>query len=254
MYINEIHILAYAIAIILGFVIGHTIEFLNKIIIDNKSIFTKKNLIQALKNFLQFNKTNYINAAIVIVLYIIVLCKNGINKEWIENISLIKSVILIPAIISIIEIDYKNKIIPNRLILFLFEAGIIFTFIYSVNSLFIARDYLIAMVLGFAIFGIIALLGRLIAGKEAMGMGDVKLLAVLGLFFGIPLTIAIAIISFIISAIIGIVILIRKKKEIKEYVPFGPSVGVASLLCVIIPENTIISALLTIFTLGRYKG
>lgn len=253
MYINEIHILAYVITIILGFAIGHTIKFLNEKIIDNKGIFTKQNLIQALKNFLKYDKTNYINAAIVIVLYIIVLCKNGLNKEWIENINLIKSLVLIPVLISIIEIDYKEKIIPNRLTLFLFEAGIIFTFIYSVNSLFIARDYLIAMVLGFAIFGIIALLGRLIAGKEAMGMGDVKLLATLGLFFGIPLTIATAIISFIISAIFGIIILLRKKKQNLEYVPFGPSIGIAAILCIVIPENVIISVLLTIFTLGKVK-
>lgn len=253
MYFNDVHILAYIIALILGIAIGYSIELIGKKITNKEKIFVRKTVKEILKNYLVFSKINCINALLVAILYLIVLFRYGISTDIVANIELAKCATLIPIIIAIIEIDYKNKIIPNRLLLFLFEAGIIFTFIYSVNSLFIARDYLIAMVLGFAIFGIISLLGRLIAGKEAMGMGDVKLLAVLGLFFGIPLTIAIAIISFVISAIIGIVILIRKKKENKEYVPFGPSVGIAALLCIVIPQNIIISALLTVFTLGKVR-
>lgn len=253
MYINDVHILAYVIALILGFIIGHSIELVIKKVVDNKNIFTNKSAKEILRNFLVWKKTNYINAGIIVILYFLALQKYGIKQELLENIGLIKAFVLIPVLVLIIKMDYKYKIIPNRITLFLFEAGIVFSFLYSVNNLFMTRDYFIAMIIGFAIFGIIALLGRLIAGKEAMGMGDIKLLAVLGLYFGIPLTVSIAILSFIIAGIISIIIAISKKNKNNEYISFGISIGLAALLCIMLPENTVISVLLTTFTLGRYK-
>lgn len=250
MYINDVHIFTYVIFFIIGAIIGEFIEWTNKRIIEEKKIFSKE-----IKTYLKGNlKINYFTIILTAILYIVVLYRFGIKEEFLENISLIKYIVLIPILISIMIIDNKKKIIPNRLTLTIFETGLFFTFLYGLNNLFIARDYLLGMILGLAIFGIIALLGRLITGKEAMGIGDIKLLAGLGLYFGTALTISISIISFIVAAIISIIMLNKKKKTSKssEYITFGPSIVIASLLCIIIPEEKIISLLLTIFTLGRY--
>lgn len=250
MYINDVHIFTYVIFFIIGAIVGEFIEWINKRIIEEKKIFSKE-----IKTDLKGNlKINYFTIILTAILYIVVLYRFGIKEEFLENISLIKYIVLIPILISIMIIDNKKKIIPNRLTLTIFETGLFFTFLYGLNNLFIARDYLLGMILGLAIFGIIALLGRLITGKEAMGIGDIKLLAGLGLYFGTALTISISIISFIVAAIISIIMLNKKKKTSKssEYITFGPSIVIASLLCIIIPEEKIISLLLTIFTLGRY--
>lgn len=252
MYINDVHIFTYIIFFIIGAVVGEFIEWINKRVIEEKRIFSK-DIKTYIKNKL---KINYFTMFLTSILYIIILYRFGIKEEFLENINLIKYIVLIPILISIMIIDNKKKIIPNRLTLTIFEAGIFFTFLYGLNNLFVARDYLIGMIVGLAIFGIIALLGRLITGKEAMGIGDIKLLAGLGLYFGTALTISISIISFIIAAIISIVMMLNKKKKTSkssEYITFGPSIVSASLLCIVIPEETIISVLLTIFTLGRYK-
>ena len=249
MYLNDVHIVIYIIAFILGAIIGQSIEWINKRVIENKKIFSK-DIKQELKKKI---KINYFTVFSVAILYVIVLYKFGIESNLLENLELIKYMILIPILISIIIIDYQKKIIPNRLTLTIFETGIIFAFLYSINNIFVARDYLLASLIGLAIFGIIAVLGRFIAGKEAMGMGDIKLLAALGLYFGVSLTISISIISFIIAAIITIVMMAIKKKKDSEYISFGPSICLAALLCIIIPEKTIISVLLTVFTLGRYR-
>lgn len=250
MYINDVHIFTYVIFFIIGAIVGEFIEWINKRIIEEKKIFSKE-----IKTDLKGNlKINYFTIILTAILYIMVLYRFGIKEEFLENISLIKYIVLIPILISIMIIDNKKKIIPNRLTLTIFETGLFFTFLYGLNNLFIARDYLLGMILGLAIFGIIALLGRLITGKEAMGIGDIKLLAGLGLYFGTALTISISIISFIVATIISIIMLSKKKKTSKssEYITFGPSIVIASLLCIIIPEEKIISLLLTIFTLGRY--
>ena len=249
MYFNDVHILAYIVVFAIGAIIGQCIEWASKRILSNKKVFSK----DIMKELKKKVKINYFTVFVTAILYIIVLGQKGIKSNLLENLELIKYMVLIPILISIIMIDYKEKIIPNRLTLTIFETGIIFAFLYSINNIFVARDYLLATIIGAAIFGIISLLGRLIAGKEAMGMGDIKLLAALGLYFGVSLTISISIISFIIAAIITIVMMIIKKKKDNEYMSFGPSICLAALVCIVIPEKTIISVLLTVFTLGRYR-
>lgn len=253
MYINDVHIFTYIIFFVIGAIVGQFIQWINKRVIEEKKIFSK-DIKQELKRKL---KINYFSVLSTAILYVIVLYKFGIQSGLLGNLNLAKYIVLIPILISIMIIDYRKKIIPNRLTFTLFEAGIIFTFLYGINNLFLARDYLLGMVVGFTIFAVIAILGRLIAGKEAMGLGDVKLVTTLGLFFGTALTISISIISFIIAGIISVIIIIyRKKKGIKkeEYITFGPCIVLATLICIVIPEKTIISVLLTIFTLGRYNG
>lgn len=89
--------------------------------------------------------------------------------------------------------------------------------------------------------------------KKPWDFGDVKLLAVLGLYFGVALTISVSIISFIVAGIISLIIMKSKKKNKNEYIAFGPYMVIAAFICIVIPEKTIISILLTIFTLGRYR-
>ena len=79
--------------------------------------------------------------------------------------------------------DNRAKIIPNRLNLTIFEVGLVFTFIEGIININIAIDMLLGMIAGAGIFLFITLVGGLIAGKEAMGFGDVKLMGALGLFF-----------------------------------------------------------------------
>lgn len=249
MYFNDVHILIYIIVFGIGAVIGQLMDWVNKRIINNEKIFSKE-IVKEYKNKVKFNyKAMLVNS----ILYVVILFKFGIKQEFLENLELIKYIVLIPILISIIQIDYKEKIIPNRLTLTILESGIIFAFLYSLNNLFVARDYFIGMLVGAFIFGIIALLGRLIAGKEAMGMGDIKLMATLGLYFGTALTISISIISFIIAAIASVITMATQKKKNNEYIAFGPCICISALLCIIIPEKTIISVLLTVFTLGKYR-
>ena len=77
------------------------------------------------------------------------------------------------------------------------EIGLLLTFIYGISDINLAMDMLLGMLVGTVIFGILTLLGRLVSGKDAMGMGDVKLMAALGLFFGSSNILAISIISFL---------------------------------------------------------
>ena len=95
---------------------------------------------------------------------------------------------------------------------------------------------------------------ELLYGKEAMGFGDVKLMGALGLYFGLSNIIIITLLSFLIGAILSIVLLATKIKKIDEYIPFGPFIVLGTFISIFIPFEVIKNALLEIFTLGLYQG
>ena len=87
-----------------------------------------------------------------------------------------------------------------------------------------------------------------------MGFGDVKLMGALGLFFGLSNIVVITLVSFLIGAILSIVLLITKIKKSDEYIPFGPFIVIATFISMYVPFEQIKLILMQIFTLGMYKG
>ena len=156
-------------------------------------------------------------------------------------------------LISVFIIDYKEQIIPNRLNLTMFEIGLIFTFVFGMINLNLAKDMLLGMVIGAGSFLIITLLGGLIAGKEAMGFGDVKLMGALGLYFGALNIGMIALMAFLIGAVLSILLLVTKVKKTSDYIPFGPFIVIATFIMIFIPSSIVLDTLLTVFTLGLNK-
>ena len=75
----------------------------------------------------------------------------------------------------------------------------------------------------------------------------------LGLYFGLSNIIVIALVSFLIGAIISIILLATKVKGATEYIPFGPFIVIATFVSMFIPFEVLLNILLTIFTLGLYK-
>ncbi len=249
MYINDVHILVYVAFAIIGIIIAYFINWCNDRMIENKKIFSKDILDKTKRK-----KPNYALMIIMALLYISIVYFFGIHQGLYKNLNLIKFTLLIPMLISALIIDYKLQIIPNRLNLTMFEIGLFLTFLYGIANVNIGVNMLLGMVAGGAIFLIITLLGGLIAGKEAMGFGDVKLMGALGLYFGLSGIIAISLIAFLLGAIISVVLLSARIKKSSEYIPFGPFIVIAALIVLFVPFEILVTVLLKVFTLGMYKG
>ena len=247
-YFNDVHILYYVLFGILGVIVGEFVNWLNNRLPEYKKVFTKDIISEYKKNI----KPNYILMLVTAIIYIALLYKFGIQKTLIGNITLIKYCILTPMLLSAFFIDYKMQIIPNRLNLTMFEIGLVLTFIYGMFNVNLAINMLGGMFAGAGIFLIITLLGGLIAGKEAMGFGDVKLMGALGLYVGLSGIIAVSLIAFLVGAILSIMLLVTKIKKTDEYIPFGPFIVIASFIVMFIPFNIILNLLLEVFTLGMY--
>lgn len=248
MYFNDIHILIYALFGVIGIIVGILIDYITKSFIKEEKILSKKNF----NEFIRINEINYILILTVVISYIVLLYKFGIYNKFIQNLELMKMLIILPILFSIIIIDLKKQIIPNRLNLIIFEIALIFLFINGWTHIYIAKDLLIGGLIGGGIFLTITLIGGLIAGKEAMGLGDVKLMGALGLCFGVNEILLISVLSFLIGAIISILLLILRKKKANQYIPFGPFIVIATIINIFIPFEILFNILMKIFSLGMY--
>ena len=250
MYINDINIIYYVLIGILGLAVGQFVDWCNLRLPEYKKVFSKEFFTSYMKNF----KPNYILMFVTAAIYIAILYFVGWQTNIVNKIDLIKYLVLTPMLLSALVIDYRLQIIPNRLNLTIFEIGLIFTFVQGIFNIQVAINMLLGSLTGAGIFLLITLIGGAIAGKEAMGFGDVKLMGALGLFFGWTNMIAISLIAFLLAAIISIGLIATKKKKNDEYIPFGPFIVIATFLVMITPSNVLLFVLFKIFTLGMYKG
>ena len=250
MYFNDIHILIYVAIAVSGFFIGKFVNWCNYRLPEYKKVFSKD--IFKTKE-LEGYKPNLLLSLITMFIYIVLLYILGIEKTFLGNLALIKYLILTPMLLSAFVIDYKLQIIPNRLNMTMFEIGIILMFLAGIFNANIAIDMFLGMVTGAGIFLIITLIGGLIAGKEAMGFGDVKLMGALGIFFGFANIIVITLMSFLIGAVLSIILLATKIKKTDEYIPFGPFIVIATFIAMVVPFGTIVSTLLFILSLGLIR-
>lgn len=250
MYINDINIMFYVLIGILGLFVGQFTDWCNIRLPEYKKIFSKEFFTIYLKNM----KPKYLITSCTAIIYIALLYFIGWQENILYKLDLIKYMILTPMLISAFSIDYKLQIIPNRLNLSIFEVGLIFTFIQGMYNPDVAINSLLGGIVGAGIFLIITLLGGMIAGKEAMGFGDVKFMGAIGLFFGWINIIAISVIAFLLAAVISIILLVSKIRKTDEYIPFGPFIVMASLIVMIVPQDILLFVLFKIFTLGMYQG
>ena len=248
MYINDTHIWFYVAVAIIGLLVGEMADWVARRLPENKKIISN-DIIRAFK--IQF-KPNYILMLTTSAFYVGLVYEFGIQNYLIANLELIKYLLLVPMLLVAFVIDYKYKIIPNRLNLTMFEIGIIITFLYGFSNVAIAIDLLFGMLIGGGIFLLIALIGKLIYGKETMGLGDVKFMAALGLYFGFTNTVIISIIAFLIGAIVGIILIICRVKKSNEYIPFGPFIIIATFICMFLPAEVILNSFQTVFTLSVF--
>jgi prepilin signal peptidase PulO-like enzyme (type II secretory pathway) len=168
---------------------------------------------------LQYPVVEFITGAIFVL---IVLSQLTVNKEQLTVLNVISfSYLLIVTcfLIIIFVYDLKHYIIPDKVIYPAIAAAIIFNFQFLISKQFSIFNYsILSAILAAAFFLIIVLVSR---GKW-MGVGDIKLAFFMGFFLGFPNILAALFLAFFFGAIIGVGLIIARKKTIKSEVPFGP--------------------------------
>ncbi len=84
------------------------------------------------------------------------------------------------------------------------------------------RSALVGGGVGFTFFFLAAVVGEALFGSGAMGGGDVKLAAFVGLITGFPLVIVAIVLTILIGAAVSLALLVFGLRSLGDYVPYGP--------------------------------
>lgn len=210
-----------AILIILT-VIGTFIGF----IYENYSKFKDK------KAFTKANKKHIIYFLISGVFLIILDCVLDIrySNRLIDNIRLL---IMLIILVPVAAIDYKKKIIENKVILISLGIRVIMLIAEFILDSRKAVINLKSMGLGFVLVLLMAIIGIFII-KNGFGMGDIKLMFIMILYFGFASSFSAIFMSLVLSMIASIYLLVKKEKSKKDTIPFAPFILLGTYVSVIL--------------------
>jgi len=151
------------------------------------------------------------------------------------SVEFIFSAYMISILLIVFIIDLKHMIIPNGLVIAAMIGSILlFTvrFFYS-DSIIINEPWyisLLGLVVPSVFLLLVALLGYLANKGEAMGMGDVKIFAPIGLFLGLKLSMLALFLSMLIGGLAGLILIITGIKGRKSQIPFAPFIVIGSFV------------------------
>ena len=169
----------------------------------------------------------------LIVELLSIICFVNIYIIFGSTLTTLLLMILSLAFIMIFFIDLKHFIIPNEITFSMMLLGFIKSFDPNLSTIF--PNYINSLIGGFFGYGIIwviIILYKKIRKKEGMGLGDAKLLAVVGFWFG-WIALPFVIFSSSIVALISVLpSLLNKSKKLSSEIPFGPYIILACLLYV----------------------
>jgi leader peptidase (prepilin peptidase)/N-methyltransferase len=124
-------------------------------------------------------------------------------------------------------------IIPNQITIPGIVIGFLFSFINPDTSWLLS---LIGIVFGGGFLALMAYGYYLLTKREGMGMGDVKLLAMIGAFLGIEGVVYTLLVGSVVGSISGIAFLLLKKGDSTTKIPFGPFLSLGAVTTLLLRE------------------
>ena len=148
--------------------------------------------------------------------------------------------ILSLSFIIIFFIDLKHFIIPNVLTFSMMALGFVKSFDPNLNPMF--PNYINSLIGGFFGYGIIwsiIFFYKQIRKKEGMGLGDAKLFAVIGFWFGWISIPFIIFLSSVIALISVVPDLMKNSKKMSTQIPFGPYIILGTIIYLVFQDKFI---------------
>jgi leader peptidase (prepilin peptidase)/N-methyltransferase len=134
------------------------------------------------------------------------------------------ALILTWGLVALTLIDYDHMLLPDQITLPLLWLGLLI----NINGAFVPlSDAVIGAAAGYMSLFCVFWIFKLITGKDGMGFGDFKLLAVFGAWAGWQLLPILILMASVVGAIVGITLMLFKNHQRDQGIPFGPYLAVA---------------------------
>ncbi len=176
---------------------------------------------------IKYPLVEFLNAA----LYVVALNKFGYDSAWV----LLVYFIFLSSLIVITFIDIEYQIIPDRITLpgiplALILGATILPDPFSRIDLLGFKSSVIGFLVGGGLFYFIAIFGKAVFKKEAMGGGDIKMMAMIGGLLGWKGVILTTFSGSFLGSIMGILLIAIKGKAWGSKIPFGPYLALGAIV------------------------
>jgi leader peptidase (prepilin peptidase)/N-methyltransferase len=188
---------------------------------------------------LQYPLVEFFTACLALIIwYYIVTPFTLTHHPWWEYLFLGLQIASFLILIPISVIDYHHYIIPDSLTLGGLTIGIAFSFIPG--NITPLQSFLGILVGGGSLY-LLGFFGELIFKKEAMGGGDIKLMAFIGAVWGWEIAGLSIIFGALFGAIIGVLFMIIRILPKNHQIPFGPFLGLGFWLTVLYGKEIVLA-------------
>ena len=140
--------------------------------------------------------------------------------------------LLVCALIALFGIDLEHQILPNVITL----PGIVIGLMLSVIAPPGIKDAAIGVLVGGGLLYAIAGAYYLWRREEGMGMGDVKMLAMLGAFLGWKAVLVTVILASFAGAVVGLAMMAAQRGSMKYALPFGTFLAIGAVIAMFVGE------------------
>ncbi len=134
------------------------------------------------------------------------------------------------SLIALTMIDFDHQLLPDSITLPMLWLGLVFSvFAATITPV----DAILGAAAGYLSLWSVYWLFKLATGKEGMGYGDFKLLAMLGAWLGWQSLPAIILLSAIVGAVVGIALILAQRLGRQVPMPFGPYLAAAGWIALL---------------------
>lgn len=134
------------------------------------------------------------------------------------------------SLIALTVIDYDHQLLPDNITLPFLWIGLMLS-LYNIFT--DVQSSIIGAVAGYLVLWLVFHGFKLVTGKEGMGYGDFKLLAMLGAWMGWQMLPAIILMSSVVGVIVGVSLIMFKNHNKNHPIPFGPYLATAGWVCLL---------------------
>jgi leader peptidase (prepilin peptidase)/N-methyltransferase len=138
------------------------------------------------------------------------------------------------SLIALSMIDIDHQLLPDAITLPVLWVGLALSLFPVFAGM---HDSLIGAMAGYLVLWLIYHLFRLLTGKEGMGFGDFKLLALLGAWLGWQALPMIVLLSSLVGAVLGGALLALQRRDRQQTIPFGPYLAIAGWIALLWGED-----------------
>ena len=136
------------------------------------------------------------------------------------------------ALIVLFAIDLEHQILPNVITLPGIVVGLVASWFLPPGWL----SSLIGIAIGGGVLWAIAEAYYRIRGQEGLGMGDVKMLAMIGAFLGWPLTLVTLVFASFAGSVVGVGLIATRRSTIQAALPFGTFLALGAMAAALVGE------------------